>query len=681
MLSIRTSTIAAACIALVAGVLSPAVASAQPAVAPAQPAVASAQPTGASPAVAATADRPGGLNDAAPTAAGMRAAGTRHAMPSWRAASPDAAAVPLTAADTVCVLTCDGAAATGLAADERPVRAASVGGRSVQLHASVSDGVAWAVVPAARKGDTTWVERSFDQGATRTQPIAPTTATSAARTETPVVNVSDPVDHRRGVVRACVRTAQGATACTDWAYRAACDRVCDGVPHGTATDQRLGSAGLAGRRVTLHADEHSAGWAGVTGAAPGDAVWLERSWNEGASVAGGTDLGRTTVSSGASSAETTAVVAAEPRFKLAGGSLRACLLVAGSQQRVCTQWARPAVDRVAAAADALVYDYDPYEAWWHSSWWNSAVAITTVIDYQRTTGDSRYAWMIDRTFEVNKASFPAGVKSTDPLPGNFVSRAIDDGGWWALAWIRAYDLTGDAKYLQSAEYIGDYMYSYWDDTCGGGVWWNGEKTYKNAVVNGQFIEIAAELHQRITGDSDWLSRAVAGWDWYRQVGMTGADGLVNDGITDGCENNGQTVYTYNQGLAIGNGVALYRATGDTAYLEDARAHADAAIHSGTIVQGGVLTEVCDPLTAENPCDDNAKQFKGVYMRYATELDRATNGAYRAFDRTQANTVWQRDRDPLNRLGVRWNGQEAAGKPNVRDWRTQASALSALLAVG
>lgn len=690
MRSIRTTLVAAACIALAAGVLTPAAANAaeNAAANTAANATSASTPPSAPASASASATPSGqharGLIETAPTAAGLRARDAALPMPSWNAASPDAAAVPLTAASTVCVLTCDGGTATGtaggLASDEQPVPAATAGGRAVQLHTSISDDLSWAVVPKAKRGDRVWVERSFDQGATRTQPLAPTTATAAARTTTPTVNVTDPVNHRRGVVRGCVQTAQGATACTGWAYTAACDAVCDGAPHGTATDERIGTAALDGRRVVLHADEHAAGWADVSGAAAGDAVWVERSWNEGASVAGGTDLGRTTVRTGTTTAATTAFVAAEPRLKMAGGSLRACVRVASTQRSTCTAWARPSVDRTAAAADALVYDYDPYAAWWHSSWWNSAVAITTVIDYQRTTGDDRYAWMIDRTFEVNKASFPAGVKSTDPLPGNFVSRAIDDGGWWALAWIRAYDLTGDAKYLQSAEYIGDYMYSYWDDTCGGGVWWNGEKTYKNAVVNGQFIEIAAELHRRIPGDSDWLSRATAGWDWYHRVGMTGKDGLVNDGITDSCENNGQTVYTYNQGLAIGNGVELYRATGDPAYLADARAHADAAIASGTIVQGGVLTESCDPLTAANPCDDNAKQFKGVYMRYMTELDQATHGAYRAFDQKQASTVWNRDRDPLNRLGVRWNGAEAAGKPNVRDWRTQASALSALLAV-
>ena len=63
------------------------------------------------------------------------------------------------------------------------------------------------------------------------------------------------------------------------------------------------------------------------------------------------------------------------------------------------------------------------------------------------------------------------------------------------------------------------------------------------------------------------------------------------------------------------------------------------------------------------------------MRYLGEPNSATGFAYTTFTRTQADRTWAADRDPLNRLGERWSGQE----PNVRDWRTQASALSALLA--
>ena len=339
----------------------------------------------------------------------------------------------------------------------------------------------------------------------------------------------------------------------------------------------------------------------------------------------------------------------------------------------------PATQRAASAVRTLMADYDPEKAWWPSSWWNSAVATNTVIDYMERTGDLSYLAQVDRTFERNKAPFPAGEMSSDEILGNFTSRAIDDAAWWGLTWASAYDLTGDQKYLDMSETIADYVHGYWDPgTCGGGVWWDAEKTYKNAVTNGLYVRLAAELHQRIDGDTVWLERAETGWDWLQASGMVNEDGLVNDGLTGDCRNNGGTVWSYNQGLAIGAGLELYRATGDAEVLATSERLADAALASDELVSDGVLTESCDAL--DRTCDDNGKQFKGIFMRYLMDLTDTTGAErYQEFVDRQAATIWAEDRATGDRLGVRWAGGGTAQHPNVFDWRTQASALSALIA--
>ena len=332
------------------------------------------------------------------------------------------------------------------------------------------------------------------------------------------------------------------------------------------------------------------------------------------------------------------------------------------------------VARARVAADVLMASYDPDKAWFPSSWWNSAVALNTVIDYLRKSGSTRYTWVVNQTYTVNRVAFPAGVRSTDTVEGHFISRATDDAEWWGLAWIAAYDLTHDTKYLNEAVTIANYVNTQWDtSTCGGGVWWSREHTYKNAITNGLYIRLTAALHNRISGDTGWLSRATTAWNWFAASGMINSANLVNDGLTGGCGNNGQTVWSYNQGLAIGGALELWKATGNSALLTRARQLADAGTTAPQLVQGGILTEACDSPSAS--CDDNAKQFKGIFIRYLGELSSATGGAYGGFITTQANSVWNADRDSLNRLGARWSGQS----PNVRDWRTQASALSALIA--
>lgn len=338
-----------------------------------------------------------------------------------------------------------------------------------------------------------------------------------------------------------------------------------------------------------------------------------------------------------------------------------------------------AVARARVATEVLLDSYDEEKAWFPSSWWNSAVALQTIGDYMERTGDRSYLDELDHSFETNKGSFPAGERSTDEIYGNFTSRAIDDAGWWALNWVTAYDLTGDQKYLDMAGTIADFMHGFWDPgTCGGGIWWNEERTYKNAVTNGQWIRLTAELHNRIPGDTAWLERSQEAWDWYAASGLVNAEGLVNDGLTDDCANNGDTVWSYNQGLGIGAALELYRATGDPELLGSARRLADAALGSDALVTDGVLTESCDPVG--RTCDDNQKQFKGIFMRYFSELADTTGEArYLEFVDRQAETVWANDRDSSERLGLRWAGAGTEASPNVFDWRTQASALSALIA--
>jgi predicted alpha-1,6-mannanase (GH76 family) len=192
-----------------------------------------------------------------------------------------------------------------------------------------------------------------------------------------------------------------------------------------------------------------------------------------------------------------------------------------------------------------------------------------------------------------------------------------------------------------------------------------------------FIRLTAELHNRIHGDTLWLARSRTAWAWFQGSGMINAHGLVNDGLTKACTNNDGTVWTYNQGLAIGAGLELWRATHDPQILATVHRVADAAIGSSALVTDGILTERCDAL--DQTCSDDGKQFKGIFMRYWTDLvDTTHNRQYAAFLHQQADSIWKNDRDAANRLGTRWSGATSDHHPNVFDWRSQASALSALI---
>jgi predicted alpha-1,6-mannanase (GH76 family) len=591
------------------------------------------------------------------------------------AALPFPPAVAL-AATGVCALSCDTLDPSRAAQETFPLPDLVINGRTVRLHASDPDGMAWGSIDGGVAGDSVWLDRSLDGGATWEgllgKAFIPSTWTG---TRTLMYNLTDPVNHRRGLVRAC-GDAQGV-ACTGWIYPKVCDAGCDGMDASQATGdmQAVGPVTLFGRTIVLHTDANSMAWASIATGGPGDEIWLDRSWDGGVTWPDGSSLGRTSVTAGGVGARTAMFATRDPRGKLYGGAVRACGREASHQQGACTPWVRPAPARAKAAADTLMWSYDPNNAWWPSSWWNSAATLTALTDFEARTGTHDYDWVIGRTFDVNRGAFPAGARSSDPIDGDFTSRAIDDSAWWGLAWVAAYDETHDARYLAEATIIANYVSGFWDtSTCGGGVWWDRERTYKNAVTSGLYLRLSAALHLRVTGDVVWGQRAKAAGDWYLASGLVNSAGLINDGLTSDCRNNGGTVWSYNQGLGIGGLTEAWRATGDMRYLDAARRLADAALSSPVLTTGGVLTESCD--TGTKSCDDNQKQFKGIFERYLSDLAQATgNATYTQFTQRQADSLWTTDRDTLNRIGERWAGTS----PNQVDWRTQASALGALTA--
>ena len=99
---------------------------------------------------------------------------------------------------------------------------------------------------------------------------------------------------------------------------------------------------LGGRRIGLHLDTRGLAWATIASGRAGDEVWLDRSWDEGATWPGGSSLGRTAVPAGATGTRTTMVNTRDPRSRLYGGAVRACGRAVEGANGSCTAWARPA---------------------------------------------------------------------------------------------------------------------------------------------------------------------------------------------------------------------------------------------------------------------------------------------------------------------------------------------------
>lgn len=320
----------------------------------------------------------------------------------------------------------------------------------------------------------------------------------------------------------------------------------------------------------------------------------------------------------------------------------------------------------AAGISALQRWYRPSGGRWRTAgWWNAANALTAVIGYTQRTGDLTHAGVIETTFTAARRRH-----------ADFVVSYYDDNGWWALAWVAAYDLTGDRRYLDAARTIFARNTAGWDDACRGGLWWNEARKYKNAITNELFLTLAARLHQRTPGaDGSYLAWALREWQWFSSSGLVGARGLVNDGLTPACENNRGITWTYNQGVILGGLAALYEITGDRAYLEHGESIADATLSRLTSPPSasppGILTEPREIATTRR--DRDRPQFKGIFVRYLYDFYRQSRRpAYGAFILRNARSIWENDKNADNEFGLRWTG------PFDRaDASRQSSALDAL----
>lgn len=333
-------------------------------------------------------------------------------------------------------------------------------------------------------------------------------------------------------------------------------------------------------------------------------------------------------------------------------------------------WSISYLSEAAAGINTLQSWYVPATGLYQAvGWWNSANAITVLANFSKVSGSKAYLPILQNTF----------VQAQKQYYG-FLNHYYDDEGWWALAWIDAYDVSGDQQYLSVAQSIFEDMALGWDvTTCGGGIWWNKDRKYKNAIANELFLSVAARLANHMTRPlqkAHYLNWAEMEWQWFNRSGMINQDHLINDGLNSSdpshCINNGKPVWSYNQGVVL-TGLVELRRTGyaDPALLPTAKEIADAALLHLTDVNG-VLHDQGE--TKGGP-GGGGVQFKGIFARNLLNLH-LTNPQfkYQNFFSANANSIWSNAQGSNYQFGQVWSGPFSGASAS-----SQSSALDALIA--
>ncbi|KAF1986666.1 glycoside hydrolase family 76 protein, partial [Aulographum hederae CBS 113979] len=307
---------------------------------------------------------------------------------------------------------------------------------------------------------------------------------------------------------------------------------------------------------------------------------------------------------------------------------------------------------------------------WGNAWWQSGEVLSIIGDLAAVHSD----FLPDaKAIYINTlAKAPGGGGG----PG-FLNAFYDDEGWWAMGWIRAYDVTHNQTYLATAIDIFDDMTTGLGASCGG-IWWSKDKQNNAAISNELFLDVAASLANRVSYDEKqkYLKYALDEWDFLGNSAMMAKSGLVLDGLNVNkssdmfCNASQDTpTFTYNQGVILKALVELNKAKPNPSYLEKAADIAKSALE--ILTEDDILIEYNGP-----PLDPTGAQFKGAFVRNLMFLQQeAPNDLFADFLRKNADSIWENDRDSSTGiLGPLWQGPfKNATMPSHN------SALSCLLA--
>lgn len=282
-------------------------------------------------------------------------------------------------------------------------------------------------------------------------------------------------------------------------------------------------------------------------------------------------------------------------------------------------------------------------------YWPEAHGLEVLLDaYSRTKND---------TYKQCIADFYEGVKAKN---GNrFWNNYYDDMAWHGVAHLRAFEITGDKRYEESAKELWGLLLEGWDETDGGGIRWNHDDTVdgksKGVPSNGPATIIAARRWQKYgnsevvagANDSVWMVRI---YDWMKDNRFDRQTGRVYEKI-----DSEQGDWTYNAGTFIGSALELYKITGNRMYLNDAVKAADRATSKLINTNNQVLSD-----WAEQQNHD-VNLFKGIFVRYFTQLimtkdlQEGTRTRYISFMKHSAESLWTKgaDKRPVVLFGFHW----------------------------
>lgn len=208
--------------------------------------------------------------------------------------------------------------------------------------------------------------------------------------------------------------------------------------------------------------------------------------------------------------------------------------------------------------------------------WGNGITFSALVAAARHDPQA-YGPLLSQFFKELDRYWDAKVKipGYEPAPtrGNGNDKYYDDNQWMVLAFMEAYELTGDARYRDRALETLRFSLSGWDEELGGGIWWHeghkdeSKNTCSNAPAAVACLVVARTQSGKDARENVEWARRIVNWTIRH---LEAEDGLFGDSIKVQTLKVNRDRLTYNTALMIRAYIGLYRATGEQVWLDKAK---------------------------------------------------------------------------------------------------------------
>ncbi|MFC3198402.1 glycoside hydrolase family 76 protein [Parapedobacter deserti] len=302
--------------------------------------------------------------------------------------------------------------------------------------------------------------------------------------------------------------------------------------------------------------------------------------------------------------------------------------------------------------------------------WPFSGTLSAAVALLAHTNDKQYITLIDERIlpalqeYYDDSRKPAAYASYIRSAG-LSDRFYDDNIWLGIDFAELFLHTGRKQYLEKAKEIWSFVISGQDSLLEGGIYWcEQKKTSKNTCSNAPAAVLAFRMFEA-TNDSAYFYRGKELYEWTKRHLQDPEDGLYWDNINLQRKID-KRKYPYNSGQMLQSATMLFRLTGDSLYLSEARRIAEAGLG---YFFADLTTEDGQSMRLLKRSDN---WFIAVMMRgYAALYD--IDGDRRYLDAFQRSLdyAWMQGRDAHGLFGKDWKTRP---RENTRKWLLDQAAM-------